>query len=152
MIHKKDLTPYQLEVLNAKICPYCKSNTRITTEQEVYGGRIFSGHAVIACANYPTCDAYVGTHKDGSTLGRLANQRLRLIKKECKEPFNRLWQLKFLPRDVCYEQLSEYLQLDRSLTHFGMFGIESCEKASKFAIAKLIELSNKEKSIVNTKS
>lgn len=147
MIHKEDLTEYELDVLHAKICPYCKSKTRITNEAEVYGGRTFSGHAIIVCENYPTCDAYVGTHKDGTTLGRLSNQRLRLIKKDCKEPFNRLWVLKFMNRDVCYEELSKHLDLDPSLTHFGMFGIESCEKASKWAVAKLIELSQKEKEL-----
>jgi hypothetical protein len=143
MLRKSDLTPYQLDAMMGKICPYCKSETKIVTQQEVYG-RVFSENIIIACKNYPHCDAYVGTHSDGTPLGRLAKQKLRLIKKDCKEPFNRLWEIKHMTRSQAYDELSKFLDLDPQLTHFGMFGEQSCIKARDWALKKLIEFDQKQ--------
>lgn len=143
MIYKEDLTPYQLDVINAKICPYCKSKTKVITELEVYK-KVYSGKAIIACVNYPACDSYVGTHSNGEPLGRLANQNLRLKKKKYKEAFNMLWENKYMSRADAYEELSEFLELDPALTHFGMFSEVTCYKAHRWALEKLVEF-DKEK-------
>lgn len=118
------------------------------TQQEIYG-QTFSKETVVACKNYPYCKAYVGTHSDGRPLGRLAKQDLRLLKKDCKEPFNRLWQIGRMTRSECYEQLSKHLDLDPELTHFGMFGKETCIKARNWAIQKLIEFDRVEGKLPN---
>ncbi len=143
MLHKSDLTPYELDAMMGKICPYCKSDTKVLTQQEVYG-RMYSLDVVCCCKNFPHCDSYVGTHSDGRPLGRLANKRLRLLKKDCKEPFNRLWEIKRMTRSEAYRELSEFLDLDPELTHFGMFGETTCIKARDWALKKLIEFDKKE--------
>lgn len=149
MLLKSNLTPYQLDAIHGKICPYCKCDTKIVTEIEVYG-KVYSNNIVIACKNFPVCDAYVGTHNSDSTpLGRLARQKLRLIKKECKEPFQRLWQIGRMTRSECYDELSKHLDLDPELTHFGMFGEEYCIKAKNWALNKLIEFDRAEGRLPN---
>lgn len=64
-----ELTPFHKDVVHAKVCPYCKSSTKIISETEVYG-REYKGRKLIACINFPKCDSYVGTHDDGTALGR----------------------------------------------------------------------------------
>lgn len=123
-----ELTPYQEDVFAGKICPYCKSGVRVTTETEVYG-REYKGRKVICCKNYPTCDAYVGTHEeDGTALGRLANNELRQYKKVAHSWFDRIWKEDHMNRKEAYEWLSEVIGTPRNYTHIGMFNIATCKK------------------------
>lgn len=128
------LTPYHKDVLSAKICPYCKSETRITTETEIYG-KVYKGRAMICCKNFPKCDSYVGTHDDGTTLGRLANKELRMWRKRAHDQFDKLWQNRDYNRDEVYENLSDELGIDLEYTHIGFFNIETCKKVIKWAMS-----------------
>ena len=139
----KDLTPYQQDVYAAKICPYCNGITRITTELEIYG-KTFKDRQIICCVNYPKCNSYVGTHEDGTTLGRLAGPKLRLAKKKAHDCFDRLWQLKYMTREEAYQELSEHLGLDPEFTHIGIMGFSNLDLTSKWAIEKYIEFHKKE--------
>lgn len=120
-----ELTPYQEDIIKAKICPYCKSPTRVVTEQEVYG-RAFKGRAIIACKNFPQCDSYVGTHEDGEPLGRLADKLLRKHKAAAHEWFDKIWKENFVERGQLYEQLSDFLKIPDKYTHIGMFSEKTC--------------------------
>ena len=123
-----ELTPYQEDVFAGKICPYCKSETKRATETFVYG-REYKGNMVICCINFPTCDSYVGTHKeDGTALGRLANKLLRQHKKVAHDWFDRLWREQWYDRDEAYDWLSEQIGTPRDYTHIGMFNIKTCKK------------------------
>jgi len=126
------LTPLQKDIYSAKICPYCKSRTRITTETEIYG-REYKKRAVICCKNFPLCDSYVGTHDDGTTLGRLANKELRMWKKRAHDEFDKLWKTGNYDRDEAYENLSDEIGIDLEYTHIGFFNVETCKKVIHWA-------------------
>ena len=126
------LTAYQQDVITAKICPYCKSETRITTETEIYG-REYRKRAVIACKNFPKCDSYVGTHDDGAALGRLASKALRYRKGQAHFWFDKIWKEKYVERGDLYQELSEFLDLVPEYTHIGMFSSETCLKVEEWA-------------------
>ena len=118
-LHKK--------VFNAEICPYCKSETRVTSQLEIYN-RSYNDRKVICCKNYPECDSYVGTHSDGTTLGRLADKSLRGGKSEAHKYFDIIWTSKLLTRTEAYEWMSKELEIPFEYTHIGMFGLKTCRK------------------------
>lgn len=136
-----NLTPYQLDVINAKICPYCKSATSVTTETDIYG-KTYSGRSMIKCNNYPNCDAYVGCHEDGSPLGRLANKPLRQAKKKAHDYFDKIWKEKYMERTALYEALSDFLNIPDAYTHIGMFSITTCHKTASWAHSLYNKLKN----------
>ena len=142
MYSKENLTPYQKDVYAGKICPACKSTTMIKTEMEVYG-RNFTGKQIITCINFPKCDNYVGTHKDGTALGRLAGQQLRLMKKKTHDIFDAIWKNHYMERGDAYKEMSEFLNLDPELTHIGYFNYKTCEKVFLWAQNLYVELSTK---------
>lgn len=127
-----ELTEYQKDVLYGKICPYCKSSTRITTELEIYG-KSYKGRAVIACKNFPNCDAYVGTHDDGEPLGRLANKKLRNRKTHAHFWFDKIWQEGYIQRTELYTKMSEGLNIPLQYAHIGMFNNDTCMRAASWA-------------------
>jgi hypothetical protein len=96
--------------LNAKICPYCKSETKIVSETEIYG-KEYKGRKMICCKNFPKCDSYVGTHDDETTLGRLANKLLRSRKKQAHFYFDKIWNEKLVDRNDLYDDLADFLGL-----------------------------------------
>ncbi|TSE03352.1 zinc-finger-containing protein [Aquimarina algiphila] len=126
------LTSYQEDVLNAKICPYCKSTTEVVSETDVYGKQ-FKGRSMIRCRNLTNCGAYVGCHEDGRPLGRLANRQLRTYKREAHKWFDKLWREKYMERSEAYEKLADYLELPDEYTHIGMFQEKTCLKVIKWS-------------------
>jgi len=133
------ITDYHKQVFNADICPYCKSETVKDTETSIYG-REYKGHGVFRCINYPKCDAYVGRHKDGRPLGRLANKELRSKKKEAHSFFDRIWKEGKVKRKELYKMLSEDLNIPKEFTHIGMFNKKTCIKVIAWSKLKYSEL------------
>lgn len=136
-----NLTPYQIDVINAKICPYCKSTTKIISETEVYG-KEYKGRKIIACINFPNCDSYVGTHDTGVALGRLADKNLRLAKKNAHFWFDKIWKGKYKSRDELYNELSLFLNIPKDYTHIGMFSIKTCSIVENWSREIYSELKN----------
>ena len=134
------LTEIHKAILKGQICPYCSSPTRRTTEVEIYG-KHFSGRDIIVCKNYPLCDSYVGCHKSGEPLGRLANKKLREAKINAHDKFDRLWKGKLVTRSQAYKMLSEFLQIPPDYTHIGMFKLSTLKKVESWSIDKYKELS-----------
>lgn len=134
-----ELTPYQLDVINAKICPYCKSKTEVVSETDVYG-REYKGRAMIRCVNYQVCDAYVVTHDDGTPLGRLAKKPLRDAKKEAHKYFDAIWKEKHMERNQAYEELADHLGIPDKYCHIGMFKKETCLKVVEWSKEMLNKL------------
>lgn len=133
------------DILHGKICPYCNSETKVVSEEYIYG-KSYKGRSVICCVNFPKCDSYVGTHEeDGSSLGRLANNELRQYKKRAHEWFDEIWRSEYKTRDEAYEWLSETLGTPAEYTHIGMFSIPTCKKVITECIYYLEQM----KSIVN---
>ena len=133
------LTPFQQDLINAKICPYCKSETEVTTETEIYN-REYEGRDLIKCKNYPSCNSYVGCDASGVPLGRLADRILRRYRKQAHNVFDRLWKEKLIDRDTAYEELADHLELPDQYTHIGMFSKETCVKVIQWADKKYKEL------------
>jgi len=131
-----ELTDIQNKIINAEICPYCKSETKRVSQKEIYG-RSYGKSKMIACVNFPDCDSYVGCHKTGKPLGRLANRSLRDSKKKAHYFFDKLWKEKGLDRGHCYLRLSIVLGLKQEHTHIGMFSEKTCDKVIKWAKEQL---------------
>lgn len=138
------LTPLQEDIINAKICPYCKTFVKTISETDVYG-KEYKGRKVIACKNYPYCDSYVGTHDDGTALGRLANKELRNAKKQAHYWFDKIWKDKHLKRSEAYKWLSEKLNLPSKYTHIGMFSVKTCNDVIFYSKQVLKDISQIDK-------
>lgn len=132
-MRKMKLTPVQKSIFAGKICPYCKGTTKTVSQEFIYG-RKFTGRAIICCSNFPHCDSFVGTHDDGTALGRLANNQLRNAKKEAHKYFDKLWHLGLMSRSECYEWLQDELGIPDEYCHIGMFSVKTCEKVRTLSI------------------
>lgn len=120
------------DIYSAKICPYCNSNTKIVSEEFIYG-RSYKNKSIICCRNFPVCDSFVGTHVNGSPLGRLANKSLRGAKIQAHKFFDILWKDNYLERGEAYEWLSDKLNIPLDYTHIGMFSVETCKNVVKLS-------------------
>ncbi len=119
-----ELNKSQLLILEGKVCPYCKKKTKFVDSKVIYKTKSFG--MIYLCE---ACDAYVGTHKDTqNALGRLANVKLRQLKKETHKHFDLLWDIGIFTRKGAYKALSEHLNLPTKYTHIGMFSERTCEK------------------------
>jgi len=108
-----------------KVCPYCKSEVIKTTNDKIYG-RIYGNGQVYMCTG---CDAYVGCHDHGEPLGRLANAKLRKLKKDAHALFDPIWKTKKMSRQNAYAYLAKALGIHVSKCHFGWFDEETLIKA-----------------------
>ena len=127
------LTKKQRDIIHGKLCPYCGAKTKKVSMNVIYGKKFGAGNDVICCQNYPKCNSYVGTHDDGTSLGRLANYELRIAKKKAHASFDKLWKEGILKRNKAYKLLSEYLNIPGKYTHIGMFQISTCYHVEKWA-------------------
>lgn len=132
------ITQYHKDVINAKVCPYCKSTTKLISEKDVYG-RTYKGKSIIACDRFPVCDSFVGTHSDGTTLGRLANKELRAAKIEAHKWFDEIWKKGYLERSDAYLKISKHLKIAKEYTHIGMFSVKTCEKVVEWSKREIIK-------------
>ncbi len=122
-----------VEILTARICPYCGKRPLLVDSEVIYGtGKNFG--KLWACM---ACNAWVGCHK-GTTkpLGRLANDELRKCKVEAHAWFDPLWKKKekqgfsrMEARNQAYIWLAFEMQIDRDICHIGMFDADQCKKA-----------------------
>lgn len=126
------MNEYFKKIYSAEVCPYCKSKTKQTSETDIYG-RKYSGRMVVVCLNYPKCNSYVGCHKDGKPLGRLANKELRKAKIDAHNSFDRLWKENLIERSELYKRLSEHLEIPIEYTHIGMFNVNTCKEVQRWA-------------------
>lgn len=125
-------------------CPYCNSEVKFSQDSTFIYGRNYG--AVYHCINYPSCDAYVGTHRNSKrSLGRLADAELRKYKGIAHMYFDELWKMKKArgfknARDLGYEWLSEQMKKSKKDTHIGMFNIDECKKVIELCKPYYIKL------------
>lgn len=112
--------------------------TKFCDSSVVYGK---SYGNIYLCDN---CNAYVGTHKyDNKTpLGRLANKKLRELKKEAHKYFDKIWKNGSKSRRESYKWLSMKLNIPIEYTHIGMFSEKTCKKVIE--LCKNYDKRNKE--------
>lgn len=112
------------KILTGSLCPYCHCKSELVSDKEIYGPNSTYGGLYYRCIN--NYDHYVGCHEGTQTsLGRIADKRLRELKRSGHELFDPLWRNKpkvFSSRQKAYYWFSKHMGItDRKLTHFGMF-------------------------------
>ena len=119
--------------LQPKICNLCGSKVIYTSNSVVYGGREYGSGFCYLCTQ---CGAYVGIHKPrpNEALGLLADAKMRSLKMQCHELFDRKWRnhpqnTRRLARKRAYEELAEKLDIDVSECHFGYFNLDMLNRA-----------------------
>lgn len=128
------LTPFQQQIMEGKICPYCKQKTKYVDSKIIYKK---SYGFIYYCEKD---DAYVGVHKGTNVaLGRVANKELRERKKQAHDKFDQIWQKGIMTRSEAYKWLSRKLFLNPEHTHIGMFGELTCRKVIYHATMLLME-------------
>jgi len=115
-------------------CPYCGSSS-VPTDGRVIYGRTY-GRTVWVCMNYPDCDAYVGSHPDGTPLGTLADSALREARGRAHAAFDPLWRGGPMRRREAYAWLADALGLSVDETHIAMFDEAQCAEVVERASAK----------------
>lgn len=109
-------------------CNCCgRLSVEIAHHKEVYGKAYSKWPWVFRCTY---CFAYVGMHPfTNIPLGTLANAETRKARKECKEPFEKLFKSGRFTRSEAYELLAKKLGIPKEECHFGWFDIDMCNKA-----------------------
>lgn len=114
------------------ICDYCGQTAQFVNSSEVY--RVSYG-MIYYC---PACQAWVGVHKGtDKPLGRLANARLRELKKSAHKAFDPLWKRGAMKRDQAYIWLAQQMAIPFDQAHIGLFDIAECQKAIKICNSKI---------------
>jgi len=118
------------KIIRGQLCPYCNCSTEIVSDKQIYGPNSSYNKMFYRCImNH---DHYVGTYHDNKkSLGRLANNELRLMKRKAHDAFDPLWRdepSRFTNKYNAYQWLSEKMGIDLKYTHIGMFIAEECEK------------------------
>ena len=117
------------------LCPYCGSAARIRKAEAIYGSG--PSGCVYVCSNYPVCDAYVGCHPGTQKpLGTLANAKLRLLRRNAHNVFDRWWKSGRMTRTEAYRELSQLMDLDTERTHIAMMDAEECKRLLEIRQAK----------------
>lgn len=114
------------------ICPFCGgTDIQIAHHDQVYGRAYNDWPWLYLCG---CCRAYVGMHPfTNIPLGTLADEALRKARRNCKQPFNALWESGRMTRDETYAALAAHLGMPLAACHFGWFNIEQCSLAREWA-------------------
>lgn len=74
------------------------------------------------------CSAYVGCHRDGKPLGRLADAELRGLKMKAHEAFDPMWKRGIMDRNEAYRWLAGKMGISKRKCHIGMFTPDQCRE------------------------
>lgn len=106
------------------VCPYCLRAAWLVSGREIYPHRRdLWDRKFYQCK---PCGAYVGCHRNGSPLGRLANAELRSAKVAAHAAFDPVWQSGFMDRNQAYSWLAQRLGIKKEDCHIGMFDLDTC--------------------------
>ena len=111
-------------------CHYCGGPIRLVPAEIVYGASTarlgLSGEKLWQCQN---CNARVGCHR-GTTrpLGSVANEMLRLKRKETHEVFDGWWKAHHMSRTQAYKLLARKLGIPPDQAHIGDFDMDQCQR------------------------
>lgn len=101
-------------------CPYCKERTKRAWGIDIYGenvrGTPLEKKLFWRCK---TCEAHVGTHRNGSPLGNPANKEARAARMKAHAAFDKLWKNGKMERTEAYRRLARELGKEVEKTHIG---------------------------------
>lgn len=118
-------------------CPYCEQPSKAVLGRALYPHRSdLRSRVFFVCT---PCDARVGTHRNGTPLGRLANAELRAAKQSAHALFDSLWKDGHTTRHQAYGWLSRRMGLLPEQTHIGMFDVAQCRQVEMLALEALNE-------------
>lgn len=112
------------------ICRYCGGKIELADAREIYGDAVerlaLENEKIYLCR---TCNARVGCHRSTvRPLGNVANEVLRLKRRETHEIFDAFWRRKRLTRTRAYQWLAGELGLPEKKTHIGSFEMDDCQR------------------------
>lgn len=108
-----------------KKCPFCNGDIVYTSNSEIYGREYGNGK----CYLCRKCRVYTGVHNNTNIAkGILANEKMRELKIQCHNMFDKLWS-NGKERNKLYYKLSRLMKIEREHCHFGHFDLEELEKA-----------------------
>lgn len=115
------------------IACYCGSPATLQSNAVKYGREYGNGLAWI-CSRYPKCDGYVGTHPDGSPLGKLTDNETTQLRRQVHAKIDPLWKdrtdrSKKKNRGSVYGWLRRLMDMSSAECHIGNFNAEECRKA-----------------------
>jgi uncharacterized protein YlaI len=118
------------------MCRYCGKEVEIVNERQIYGKEYGKWPWMYHCAE---CDARVGMHPDTNIpLGTLADKETRNARKLGKMPFVKVWKSEqIMTQSEAYSQLAAHMDIPASECHFGLFSVEQCRSAWRWATAIL---------------
>ncbi len=113
------------------ICRYCGGVIKLVPAISVYGEtaakRLGLEHEhIYQCQN---CNARVGCHR-GTTrpLGNVANETLRLKRRETHQVFDDYWKQRGMSRTAAYRWLAKQMGLSEGKAHVGGFEMDQCQR------------------------
>ena len=112
------------------ICRYCGGVIRLVPARKIYGASTdrlgLAGENISLCQN---CNARVGCHKGTNRpLGNVANEVLRLKRRETHQVFDAFWQGNGMSRTKAYKWLAAQMRLSEKDAHIGGFEMDQCQK------------------------
>ncbi len=112
------------------ICRYCGSPIALADPREVFGDSTdrlgLEGEFIYLCRN---CSARVGCHRGTKRpLGNVANEVLRLKRRETHQIFDAFWKSAGMSRSSAYHWLGQKMNLPDHLAHIGSFEMDQCHQ------------------------
>ncbi len=112
------------------ICRYCGGVIKLVSAQTIYGASTdrlgLTNENIYLCQN---CNARVGCHKGTNRpLGNVANEVLRLKRRETHQVFDRFWQDNGMSRTQAYKWLAKQMRLSEKNAHIGGFEMDQCQQ------------------------
>ena len=122
----------------SNICRYCGGVIRLEPARKIYGASTdrlgLANEKIYLCQN---CNARVGCHKGTNRpLGNVANEVLRLKRRETHLVFDGFWKGIGMSRTQAYKWLANRMDLPEKEAHIGGFEMDQCQQ--------VIELCEKE--------
>lgn len=113
------------------ICRYCGGVIKLVPAISIYGEasakRLGLEHEhIYQCQN---CNARVGCHKGTSRpLGNVANEILRLKRRDTHRIFDDYWKRQSMSRTAAYRWLAKQMGLPEGRAHIGGFEMDQCQR------------------------
>lgn len=112
------------------ICRYCGGVIRLVPARTIYGNAVdrlgLANESIYLCQN---CGARVGCHKGTDRpLGSVANEVLRLKRRETHQVFDSFWKGRGMSRTRAYQWLAKRMDLPEHAAHIGGFEMDQCQQ------------------------